>query len=77
MKNTDWDNLVPHGISGEREESPRTLRFPKQLALDVIALAKERGTDFTTTALYLIQGAMTEVKASSKKRASPRLKRAS
>lgn len=80
--NADWNHLVPHGIPGKREPSPRTLRFPIELAREVSELAEERGTDFTTTALGLIKMAMNEVKAASspvpnKKRPAPKLKRAS
>lgn len=70
MKSTDWNNPVP-GLLGEREGNPRTLRFPKELATRIEALAKENGADFTTTTLYLLRGALAEVEA----RKAPRAKR--
>lgn len=73
MKTTDWEHLVPHGISGERESAPRTIRFTKEIAAAVEKLAEDRGIDFTTAALGLMKVALGEVPASKK----PRLKRAS
>lgn len=63
MSNTDWRNPVPSNPIGEREESPRTLRFPKDLAARITAVAKEQGQDFTTTCLYLLKAACDEVEA--------------
>lgn len=77
---TDWNNPVP-GLLGEREDNPRTLRFPRELAARIEALAKENGADFTTTTLYLLKGALAEVESrktpkAKRRTTSPALKRA-
>lgn len=79
--NTDWKHPVPNNLLGEREPDPRSMRWPKDLAVAVAELAKEQGQEFSTTALYLLKGAVAEVNARrvaapKKHRASPRLKRA-
>lgn len=71
--NSNW-NPVPPNVLGEREAHPRTIRFPKELAAGIEALAQEQRQDFTTTTLYLLQGALAEVRRPAKK--SPKLKRA-
>jgi hypothetical protein len=62
---TDWTNPLPN-LLGEREPDPRSMRWPKDLAADVEALADAQGQEFTTVALYLLKGAIAEVKASRK-----------
>jgi hypothetical protein len=63
----DWSNPVPENKFGPREESPRTLRFPKDLAARIAQLAEARGQDFTTTALYLLTAAIEQVEAAQPK----------
>lgn len=71
MTSPDWNNPVPE-LLGEREDSPRSMRWPKDLAADVEAMAKEQGQEFSTVALYLLKNAVAEVRASraGKKRTS-------
>jgi hypothetical protein len=60
--NTNLTNPIPE-LLGEREPSPRTIRFPKDLGADLDELAKAQGQDFTTFTLYLLKAAVAEVKA--------------
>jgi hypothetical protein len=63
MNAKNWNNLLPEPL-GEREKSPRTLRFPIELAEKIEALAAESGQEFTSTTLYLLKAAVAEVEAS-------------
>jgi hypothetical protein len=78
MNNTDWNNPLPSvvpqavpGLLGEREDHPRSMRWPKDVAAAIEELAKEYGQEFSTTALHLMKNAVAEVKAArGKKRSS-------
>lgn len=76
---TDWQNLLPNVVRqavapllGDREENPRSMRWPKDVAAAVEELAEAEGQEFSTVALYLLKAAVAEVQKAngSKKRAA-------
>lgn len=65
---TDWNNLLPNvvrqavpALLGDREDHPRSMRWPVDVAAAVDELAKAEGQEFTTMALYLLKAAIAEV----------------
>lgn len=71
---TDWKNLIPNvvrqavpALLGDREDHPRSMRWAADVAADVEELAKAEGQEFTTMALYLLKGAVAEMKAAKKR----------
>lgn len=67
---TDWTHPLPDvprqavpGMLGEREDDPRSMRWPKDVAAAVEKLAEEYGQEFSTTALHLLKVAVAEVAA--------------
>jgi hypothetical protein len=55
--NANANEWLPKGI-GERESFPRTMRWPKEIAAELEALAEESGQSFSMVALYLIKDAL-------------------
>lgn len=51
--------LIPRGF-GEREASPRSMRWPKEIADKVEDVAKETRHDFSATVFYLLDWALNE-----------------
>lgn len=82
--NNDWTNPLPSDVPpqavpsllGERENKPRSMRFPADIARAIDELAAEHGQESSTTTFYLLKLALAEVKARRGKK-KPALKRAS
>lgn len=51
--------IIPEGW-GEREDKPRSTRWPKAIMKRVEAVAKETGHDYTTALFHLIKWALDE-----------------
>ena len=63
-RRTHWRDamLIPQGW-GEREEKPRSTRWPKSLMARVEKVAKESGHDYTTAMFHLLKWALDEYDA--------------
>lgn len=61
---------IPKGFA-DREDSPRSMRWPKDLAEEVQRIAKETRHDFSTTTFYLLDWAIAEYKRQKSGDASP------
>jgi hypothetical protein len=61
--NIDWSNPVPKDPMADREEAPRTIRFPKELAARIEKLADASHQTFTAAALHLLSAALDEVES--------------
>lgn len=51
--------MIPLGF-GEREDSPRSVRWPKELVKRIEKLAEESRHDFSTTVFHLVKWALDE-----------------
>lgn len=51
--------LIPEGF-GEREDNPRSVRWPKELVKRVDKLADEARHDFSMTVFHLVKWALDE-----------------
>lgn len=74
----DWSNPLPNvarqavpGLLGDREDHPRSMRWPKDVAARITELAEEYGQEFSTTALHLLKGAVAELDAARAKKKAP------
>lgn len=63
-RRTHWRDamLIPQGW-GEREDKPRSTRWPKGLMSRVEKVAKESGHDYTTALFHLLKWALDEYDA--------------
>lgn len=54
-----YKEAIPLGL-GQREQNPRSMRWPKDLVLAVQRIAESKNQDFSTAALYILRAGITE-----------------